>query len=96
MSVIPFAKPEKPEQDVSEPHGAGEAFCLECDHVWAAVSPIGETRFECPACHSMKGMWTFEFDPPEDHAWACNCGNQLFNITPDGTFCPKCGTYQKF
>jgi hypothetical protein len=26
----------------------------------------------------------------------CDCGNQLFNITPDGHFCPNCGEYQSY
>lgn len=86
--VIPFAK--------TEPHGTGEAYCSGCDHVWAAVVPVGTTEFECPSCKAMKGRWRFPFVPPESYAYACNCGNQLFNITHNGTFCPECGIYMRF
>jgi hypothetical protein len=108
LSIIPFRRPEKPAQpenhqladklveETGQPHGAGDAFCMGCSHTWAAVAPCGETTFECPACHAKKGHWVFEFTPPEDKIWTCNCGNQLFNITPRGTFCPNCGDYMRF
>jgi hypothetical protein len=79
------------------PHGAGEMFCMACNHTWAGVAPIGATEaFTCPSCGTHRGRWKFEFTPPETTIWTCNCGNQLFNITPKGTFCPGCGDYMRF
>lgn len=82
---------------VETPHGSGDAFCLQCGHTWIAVAPAGETRFECPECHTMKGLWKFEFAPSEG-SWVreCNCGNQLFYLTPEGHMCANCGTYQSY
>ncbi len=88
-NVIPFA----PRQQT----GAGEAFCLACNHTWIAVAPTGSLAFECPACHTMKGKWKFEFFPGEDTmVRVCNCGNQLFYLTPDGHMCANCGVYQAY
>lgn len=82
---------------VKERHGQSEAFCMQCGHVWQAVAPIGTTRFECPECHSMKGLWRFEFAPSVGQmVRECNCGNQLFYLTPDGHMCANCGTYQSY
>jgi hypothetical protein len=88
-NVIPFG----PRQQT----GAGEAFCLACDHTWIAVAPTGATSLECPACHTMKGKWKFEFAPAEGQmARVCKCGNQLFYLTPDGHMCANCGVYQAY
>ena len=90
-NVIEFKKPEK------DPHGQGEALCIGCGHEWQAVAPVGVTRFECPECHAMKGLWRFEFAPAEGQmVRECNCGNQLFYLTPDGHLCANCGIYQEY
>lgn len=92
MNVIPFKRAE-PEQQ----HGAGQAFCIGCCHEWAAVAPTGTTQLECPACHAHKGRWKFEFAPAEGQlVRECNCGNQLFYLTPDGHLCANCGIYQGY
>lgn len=79
-------------------YGAGEAFCLACGHVWAAVVPTGTTAFECPACNRHTGHWKFEFYPGEQDQFVrqCNCGNQLFYLTPEGHLCANCGIYQRY
>lgn len=88
-NVIEFAK--------KEPHAAGEAFCFQCGHTWVAVAPAGETQLECPSCHTMKGLWKFPFAPSEGQlVRECNCGNQLFYLTPEGHLCANCGTYQTY
>ena len=92
--VIDFLKSATHEE--SETCGRGEAFCLACASEWEAVAPVGTVELECPECHTHKGRFKFAYSAPEAHVWMCNCGNQLFNITPDGTFCPNCGTYQNF
>ena len=77
--------------------GQGAAFCLGCNHTWEATAPVGVTRFECPACHAVKGMWRFEFAPsPGQLVRECDCGNQLFYLTPEGHLCANCGTYQSY
>ena len=75
----------------------GEAVCLQCDHQWQAVAPAGSHRLQCPACRTMKGLWRFEFAPPDGQlVRECDCGNQLFYLTPDGHLCARCGTYQRY
>ena len=93
-AIFQFAKKTSPANDQ---HGAGEAFCLGCGYVWAAVAPTGTLAFECPACHAIKGKWKFEFFPAEGQmVRGCNCGNQLFYLTPDGHLCANCGIYQSY
>jgi len=62
-----------------------------------AVAPVGETRFECPECHTQKGLWKFAFAPKVgDMVRECRCGNQLFYIKPEGHMCANCGTVQDY
>lgn len=94
-NVLPFARRPEPEPAVQ--HGAGQAFCISCDHTWTAVVPTGVTQFECPACHRDTGMWKFPFAPSEGQmVRECRCGNQLFYLTPDGHLCANCGIYQRY
>lgn len=89
--VVPFPSPEEPA------FASGQAACLGCGHRWAAVAPVGVLRFECPACRATKGLWVFEFVPPDGvPLWQCDCGNNLFYHTPDGHMCPSCGIYQEY
>jgi hypothetical protein len=91
-AVLAFASREKLEQ-----HGAGIAFCMGCKHEWAAVVPIGQDHFECPACARMMGRWRFEFAPRDGTlVRKCNCGNQYFYLTTEGHLCVNCGTYQQY
>lgn len=94
MTVVPFKRPEKPP---AEQHGSGPAFCLSCDHTWEAVAPTGVEAFECPNCKRFSGHWRGEFTPaPGQLVRACNCGNQLFYLTPEGHLCANCGIYQSY
>lgn len=79
------------------PHGTGEAFCLQCGAEWIAVVPAGTVNFECPQCHTEKGLMKLPYAPPS-HVLVrqCNCGNQFFWITPEGHLCPNCGIYQSY
>ena len=86
--VVPFKK--------REPHMAGDAFCMQCNHTWAAVAPVGTVSLECPACATQKGLFKFPVQTAEPEVWTCHCDNQLFNVTPKGIFCPNCGRYQEF
>lgn len=75
----------------------GDAFCFGCRHTWTASAPEGVTELECPACHAHKGLFRFPHVPAEGTlVWVCNCGNEHFNITPEGVWCPNCGKYATF
>ena len=81
--------------DEHRPHSAGEAICLECRHMWAAVTPIGSYQFDCPKCGSGMGRWRFPFGPEVGvKLWTCRCGNDHFVMTPEKIMCAKCGQRQ--
>jgi hypothetical protein len=87
--VIEFPKPGQ--------WGTGEAFCIGCKHTWVAVAPTGTVDLECPKCKCEKGRWKFLFYPNEGQLIrVCNCGNQLFFLTPEGHMCANCGIYQHY
>ncbi len=74
---------------------SGAARCLACQHEWVAVAPVGSIWLECPSCTLIRGRFVAQVELDGDH-WHCNCGNDLFNATPEGVYCPNCGTWQKF
>jgi rubrerythrin len=79
------------------PYASGNAFCMSCDYNWAAVAPVGTVWLECPSCKAEKGRFKFPMALPEKTlVYTCNCGNQLFNMTPEGHFCPNCGEWRRF
>lgn len=80
--------------DERRPHNAGQARCLDCKHEWAAVCPVGTTWLECPACTLFRGRMIGQHERDGPH-WFCHCGNELFYVTPDGTYCPNCGEWQR-
>lgn len=77
-----------------QPHLAGEARCLSCGHRWAAVAPVGADWLECPQCGLEKGVFSFPYRREGPHL-ECNCGNDLFHVTPEGVYCPNCNTSQE-
>lgn len=81
--------------DSSDPHLTGRARCLGCKHEWEAVAPVGPVQLECPACGLVRGRFIYNVMHDGDH-WHCKCGNDLFRIMPDGTYCHACGTWQEF
>lgn len=86
-SVVAF--PER-----KDPHLSGESICSHCRHEWVNVAPVGVVNFECPACGAMKGLFKYPCVPTK--YWRCNCGSDLFYITPDRIVCRECGTAQSF
>lgn len=90
-NVIELLKTKK-EEDLE--HITGEAECIACKHRWVAVAPTGIDILECPACSLMKGYFKYPIDRKEELIWECSCGNTLFRIVPDGTYCPNCGNWQ--
>lgn len=81
-------------KEARAPHLEGKARCLDCKHEWTAVAPAGTEWLECPECHGKKGRFIYHFEPEPFVQWQCNCGNDLFYVTPDGCFCPNCGEWQ--
>lgn len=78
-------------RDSLHTHASGPAVCLGCGHKWSCVSPLPvPTELECPACKTMKGTLEGLINRSA-FIWQCQCGNQLFNICPDGAWCPVCG-----
>lgn len=75
------------------PHCSGDARCLQCGHEWTAIAPTGESWLECPQCQTNKGAFTGNCYPENGLVWECECGNELFLLTPDGEMCPVCGLY---
>jgi hypothetical protein len=92
-SVVPFQKP-KPSND-SQAMLRNIAKCLICRCEWPATAPVGTTWLECPACHLLGGRFIGTVNLPGDH-WHCMCGNDLFKIMRDRTYCPVCGKDHDF
>lgn len=78
-----------------KPHLSGRALCLSCKHEWEAVAPAGTKELECPNCHTEHGRFMYPIVREELH-WNCNCGNDLFHITPTYCYCPVCGVTCQF
>lgn len=74
------------------PHVAGVAVCMDCQHEWVTIAPLGFIHeYECPACHAAKGHMKYPIHR-NDREWTCKCGNMLFKVTPSYVYCPNCGT----
>ncbi len=72
------------------PYLEGEAICGACQHEWQAIQPVGgKQHLECPACHRLWGAFKHAVEPV--NSWRCNCGEQLFWLTPTGAMCRRCG-----
>jgi len=94
MKIISLA--EKREEKM--PHSSGVAICLDCKHEWAAVAPIIDgfiVWLECPSCGLVRGRFKYQFERNGEQ-WKCACKNDLFNIKPEGCYCPNCGAWQQF
>jgi len=79
------------------PHLSGEAICTNCGHEWQAVVPVGVTmHLECPECHTHQGLLNYGIEPPTEKVWECQCGEQLFFVTPEGLYCRRCGALANF
>jgi hypothetical protein len=83
------------EREAREPHLSGSACCIACAHSWVAVAPVGTTWLECPSCGTHKGLFTGACCPPDGgEIWTCNCGSEVFYITPRAVHCYNCGVHQ--
>ena len=74
-------------------HKTGDARCLACRHEWTAVAPLDADWLDCPSCTLVRGRFVGPCER-EGLQWACNCGNDLFHLTPDGIYCPHCAAWQ--
>ncbi len=73
----------------------GTVRCVQCDHEWHGVAPVGTACLECPKCGLMRGH--FVQSPAymsEDH-YQCRCGSQAFCLTQKRVYCPCCGRNHK-
>ena len=79
-------------REARTPHMTGPAKCLDCGHEWTAVAPTGTTWMVCPACGLQRGRFAYPAEAPDAH-WVCDCGNDLFHVSPSGILCPNCGQW---
>lgn len=75
--------------DPGTPHLTGQAICGNCRHEWVQVAEVGTTTLDCPECKRTWGVFKNMVEPK--FSWRCNCGEQLFWLTPDGAMCRRCG-----
>jgi hypothetical protein len=82
--VIPIKEPDTT---------SGEAQCLNCNHKWIAVVPAGVVSFECPECHTFKGIRRGIIIPGAGKAYyACPCCHgEIYYLIDDGNLCIGCG-----
>lgn len=76
------------------PHLSGETLCLQCGAKGVAVAPVGVTWMECDECGTMKKVFKYMVARDGDE-WVCDCGSNLFKVTPNGIYCPNCGAWQE-
>lgn len=91
--VVGFRRAEREEEAV--PHFCGMARCLACGFRWVAVALIGTVLLTCPGCACDRGVLEVWVSRADAH-WHCLCGNCLFLVSEDGSYCPNCGTLQSF
>jgi hypothetical protein len=96
VTVVEFHRPDPPPDEDEPEYQDGTARCLACKHAWRARAPVGTWQFECPACGCHKGVWAGFVDGAEgDSYWRCNCGGDIYRISPKGIFCIICGSWQR-
>lgn len=76
------------------PHIAGVAECIGCQHQWVATVPasIKTHWLECPECHAPKGRFVAPVLLGEGiERKECSCGCQAFSVTRSELICMNCG-----
>ena len=79
----------------NSPHMQGKAVCLNCNHTWQAVAPVGTTWLHCTRCETDKGVWN-GIAQPNEPLWECECKCSHFFITELHAYCCHCGLAQAF
>ncbi len=86
----------EPVETETETTVSGPAKCAACGKCWVATAPGGVVALECPACHSMRGVFVWPVQPPDGELiWICDCGGDLFVLRPHGPWCVRCATWVK-
>lgn len=83
----------------NSPHLEGEAVCVHCKHVWAAVAPVHiNNGLECPECKLRRGVWRYNVEVNENEIrYKCNhCTSEYFMVTLTSVFCIGCGNRTTF
>jgi len=102
MTVLQFKRPvdqtiPKDHTPISTKLATGIAVCMTCKHEWNTAAPVGTLYLQCPECETMKGRFKYPFNVKSgEYQRICDCGNDLFYITPKGHLCPNCGNYQEY
>lgn len=80
------------------PHLSGTLYCVGCQHKAVLVIPLSMALdwVECPACRLLKAKLFGKITEADTQHWTCNCGNDLFHVTPEHAYCPNCGAEQNF
>lgn len=76
------------------PHFTGPAKCLSCNHEWTAVCAVGTVEFQCPRCHTFKGV-SIGMTAPQ-MVFTCDCGNQHFYLGDGVYMCSRCGQHRDY
>ena len=98
-NVVDFAavRAQREEEEVYDPHAAGEFYCIGCKHEWVGIAPVPTTWVECPECGTQKGTPLYPFGAGEDEPMlVCTpCGGHaLTAFYREGNFrvlCMGCG-----
>lgn len=74
------------------PSMSGDCKCMHCGNEWGAIVPVGTVcGLECSACGRFTGVMKYEASP--ETTFVCNCGCDLFRISPHSTICYSCGSF---
>lgn len=84
------------EREARQPHVSGPYQCMSCKHEFVAVTPLERLWIDCPQCGLEHARPKGNIQRVDEPHWECNCGNDLFYVTPNRTYCPMCGTTQVF
>ena len=94
MSKITDLSKYREAKEKSFKYTSGSAHCVQCSHTWVASGEVGNVWFECPECHSMKGVFDLPFQVEVGKKYYhCGCDNYLMILSEDGIFCPNCGFF---
>lgn len=74
------------------PHMAGICKCMSCGNEGPGVAPVGTiSGLECSVCGRFTVVVKYDCGP--ETTFVCNCGCDLFRISPNNTICYSCGSF---
>lgn len=68
----------------------GKALCLDCGYEFEGHRNFDHAFIQCPKCRLFRGKHIYPIVTDTPH-FTCNCGNDIFHITPTFFYCPACG-----